>query len=146
MRVCWKCQKPLILEGRVGRQDLCPHCNASLHACKNCDFWDPGAHNQCREPQAAFVPDREGGNFCDYFSFLDRRQAAEDPAAARAKLEAAFASMTAKGKRVVTPPSNDPRARINRAFGGSGTPSKSKGVTSEGDARRRLDEIFKKKK
>jgi hypothetical protein len=145
MHICWKCQKPLNLEGRVGRQDLCPHCTASLHACKNCQFWDPGAQNQCREPQAAFVPDREGGNFCDYFSFLDRRESTEDQAAARARLEAAFASMAAKGKRVVTPPSNDPRARLSRAFGGSGAPSKSKVVTSEREARRCLDEIFKKK-
>jgi hypothetical protein len=143
---CWKCQNPLILEGRVGRQELCPTCQSALHACKNCQFWDPGAHNQCREPQAAYVPDREGGNFCDYFSFLDSAEGAEDRAAARTKLEAAFASMAAKGRTVVTPPSNDPRARLDKVFGGTGAPSpKSKVVTTEKDAKKRLEELFKKK-
>jgi hypothetical protein len=145
MFVCWKCQGPLTLEGRVGRQELCPRCNAPLHCCKNCQFWDPGAHNQCREPQAAFVPDREGGNFCDYFSFVPRRESPEDAAAARARLESAFTSMSAKGKKVVTPPSNDPRSRLDRAFGGSGGPSRPKVALSEKDARKRLEELFKKK-
>jgi hypothetical protein len=141
---CWKCEKPLEIIGRVGRQDLCPHCRAAMHACKNCKYWDVGAHNQCREPQAAYVPDREGGNFCDYFDFKPAT-AKDDSAAARARLEAAFSSESAKGKKVVTPPSNDPRARLDRMFGGSGAPSKSKVVQNEGDAKKGLDDLFKKK-
>jgi hypothetical protein len=144
MYICWKCRQPLTLEGRVGRQDLCPHCLAALHACRNCTFWDTGAHNQCREPQAAYVPDREGGNFCDYFVFAEAAEE-NDPAAARARLEAAFASLSAKGKKVVTPPSNDPRARIERAFGGSGAPSAPRTAQSPNDARKKLDDLFKKK-
>ncbi len=38
-----------------------------LHCGHNCHFYDPVAHNQCREPQADWVKDKEMANFCDYF-------------------------------------------------------------------------------
>src|SRR5262245_36799185 len=144
MYVCWKCEKELDVTERVGRQELCPHCSSSLHACKNCAFWDRAAHNQCREPQAAYVPDRESGNFCDYFQFVLAR-AVDVQADAKARLDAAFASLEAKGKVVLTPPSNDPRSRIDRAFGGSGAPKPSRAAGTESEARKRLEELFKKK-
>lgn len=40
---------------------------AYLHCCRNCRFYDPNAHNQCREPQAEWVKDKEMANFCDFF-------------------------------------------------------------------------------
>ncbi len=71
MRVCHKCKKEIGLEGRVGRRDTCPHCATNLHCCLNCKFYDEFAHNQCKEPEAEWVSDREGGNFCEFFVFRE---------------------------------------------------------------------------
>lgn len=49
------------------RGDLCPKCSASLHACVYCVHYSTAAYNECREPQADRVVDKEGSNFCDYF-------------------------------------------------------------------------------
>lgn len=38
-----------------------------MRCCRNCRFYDPVAHNQCREPQAERVADKEMANFCAYF-------------------------------------------------------------------------------
>jgi len=35
--------------------------------CKNCGFYEPKAHNECHEPQAERVLEKERSNFCEYF-------------------------------------------------------------------------------
>jgi hypothetical protein len=67
---CWKCGETIQYPtgSRVGNRDACPKCDADLHACRNCQFYDPGKHNQCTENQAEWVRDKEAGNYCDYFS------------------------------------------------------------------------------
>ena len=71
MHHCFKCQSELQLskDGRVGRSDECPKCRIDLHVCLNCSYFDQTAYNQCREPQAERVLDKDRRNFCDYFSF-----------------------------------------------------------------------------
>src|SRR5438552_11230288 len=66
---CWKCGEPIELPPaeRVGQRDTCPRCNADLHSCRNCDFYDPSKNNQCSEPQAEWVRDKEAANYCDYY-------------------------------------------------------------------------------
>ena len=64
--ICWKCGKETNIEKPV-RGDECPLCHADLHVCKACEFYESGAHNDCRESSAEFVTDKERGNFCDYF-------------------------------------------------------------------------------
>jgi len=71
MRVCYKCRKELGGEKLVGRRDTCPFCGSDLHVCLNCRFYDPGAYNNCREPQAERVVEKDRSNFCDYFEFGD---------------------------------------------------------------------------
>ena len=63
--ICWKCRKETNIEKPV-RGDECPLCHADLHVCKACEFYESGAHNDCRESSAEFVNDKERGNFCDY--------------------------------------------------------------------------------
>ncbi len=67
---CCKCGQVIDLPpaGRVLSRDTCPKCDSDLHSCRNCRFYDPGKHNQCAEPQAEWVRDKEAGNYCDYFS------------------------------------------------------------------------------
>jgi hypothetical protein len=66
---CYQCNKALELESgiKVGRQEECPHCYASLHCCKMCFFYDPTAYNECKEPTADRIVDKEKANFCDFF-------------------------------------------------------------------------------
>lgn len=52
---------------KIRRNDECRQCSMDLHVCRNCRFFDPGRHNQCAEPQAEWVADKEKANFCDYF-------------------------------------------------------------------------------
>ncbi len=66
---CYKCEKELSLEAgtKISRQEECPHCYASLHCCKMCNFYDQSAYNECKEPMANRVLDKEKANFCDFF-------------------------------------------------------------------------------
>ena len=64
--ICWKCRKEISIEKPV-RGDECPFCHADLHVCKACEFYESGAHNDCRESSADMVSDKERANFCDYF-------------------------------------------------------------------------------
>ena len=79
--ICWKCNKEISIEKPV-RGDECPLCHADLHVCKACDFYESGAHNDCRESSAEFVNDKERSNFCDYYR-LAKKWIATSPAAPR---------------------------------------------------------------
>ena len=93
---CHACGNEQIFEVKVGikvgRRDSCPHCAADLHVCKNCRHYDPNVHNQCREPEAAFIRERTEANFCTHFDFRDADGFQQDPsvASAKAKLEDLF--------------------------------------------------------
>jgi hypothetical protein len=90
--ICHRCNRPVDGE-KVGVRDVCPHCTAWLHCCRNCEMYAPGAHADCREPNAQVVADKEQGNFCDWFRPASRAAAAPsaDPAAdARARLDQLF--------------------------------------------------------
>ncbi|MGZ3806110.1 MAG: hypothetical protein ACXVB4_17985, partial [Pseudobdellovibrionaceae bacterium] len=62
---CFNCNKE-IPAGMVGRRDECSQCRSDVHVCKNCEFYDPKAYNECREPQADVVKEKDRANFCDY--------------------------------------------------------------------------------
>ena len=66
---CWKCAQLIDLPpaSRVGSRDTCPRCDRDLHSCRNCNFYDPSKHNQCSEPQAEWVRDKEAANYCDFY-------------------------------------------------------------------------------
>ena len=63
---CFKCNAALSTES-VGRRDTCSSCNSDVRVCKNCTFYDLKAYNECREPQAERVLEKERANFCGYF-------------------------------------------------------------------------------
>ena len=67
---CNSCNHELVLAAaeRVGFRDTCERCSADLHTCLQCAFHDSAAYNECREPNAERVSDRERANRCDYFS------------------------------------------------------------------------------
>jgi hypothetical protein len=93
MKNCFRCGGEIVLENKPGRKDVCPSCRADLRCCRNCGFYDPGAYNQCREPQAERVLEKDRSNFCDYFRFKDSPSAGsakDSRGSARDKLEALF--------------------------------------------------------
>ncbi len=71
MRVCYHCKKEWKGDYKPGRRDICDHCGMDLHCCLNCQFHDNTSYNECREPQAERVLEKESSNFCDYFQFKD---------------------------------------------------------------------------
>ncbi|RMG43193.1 MAG: hypothetical protein D6719_04280 [Candidatus Dadabacteria bacterium] len=87
---CFKCGAKLELatEGKVSRRDSCDSCSSDLHVCYNCKFYDSSSYNECREPQAERVLEKDRANFCDYFVFREGRstntQAAEREKAKKA--------------------------------------------------------------
>lgn len=91
MKRCAACNKEITLDRFIGRRETCPYCGADLHSCRNCDFYTPGVYNDCKEPQADRVPDKERSNFCDFFRFREiRPQGDETTANPKDKLEAMF--------------------------------------------------------
>jgi len=71
---CFACDAdvPLASGERVAFRDTCDRCGADLHVCRNCAHHDPAAYNECREPNAERVSDRDRANRCDYFAPADR--------------------------------------------------------------------------
>jgi hypothetical protein len=69
MNICHKCKNEIAEDFFVGRQSQCPSCGVDLHCCLNCSFYDLGAYNDCREPQAERVLDKAHYNFFDFFKF-----------------------------------------------------------------------------
>ena len=63
---CWDCGEALsVLD--YGRADTCPKCGRDTKVCKGCIYYDKNSNNECREPQAERVVEKERSNFCDYF-------------------------------------------------------------------------------
>jgi len=89
---CHRCGTPTGEVERVGRRDACLRCGSDLHCCRNCQFFAPTYHNQCREPQAERQVDKERANFCDYFGLAGRTADAAPVQKddARARLDALF--------------------------------------------------------
>ncbi|HEY8270620.1 MAG TPA: hypothetical protein VIG33_06995 [Pseudobdellovibrionaceae bacterium] len=86
---CFNCNKEIL--SIVGRRDECIQCRADVHVCRNCEFYDPKVYNECREPQADVVKEKERANFCDSFSPRKGGSGGLDKAAAlRAAAEALF--------------------------------------------------------
>jgi len=66
---CYKCQTTLDLtvSSKVSRQEECPKCFSNIHCCKMCFFYEPKSYNECKEPVAQRIIDKEKNNFCEFF-------------------------------------------------------------------------------
>ena len=88
---CFKCANEIDFERiKMQRMDPCPHCGQDMHCCKNCEYWDVGSHNQCREHVTEYITDRERANYCTHFTFKNGPHEAEEVDSAKAKLENLF--------------------------------------------------------
>jgi hypothetical protein len=64
---CWHCGHRLS-DTDYAREARCAGCQRAVHVCGNCRFYRQGVPNDCLEPIAERVVDKERPNFCDYFS------------------------------------------------------------------------------
>jgi len=87
MKACYKCGTAIELE-KVSRRDECPSCGADLRVCLNCSFYAQSKANECAEPQAEPVKQKEKANYCDFFRFKEgvtRHHRPGEPAAEQKK-------------------------------------------------------------
>lgn len=64
---CWKCGASLEdIPLPLSRYSRCKACNADLHVCRMCEFYDRTVSKMCREPIAEEVKDKQRANFCGY--------------------------------------------------------------------------------
>lgn len=87
--VCWSCGEALSAS-HYQREGECPRCRKQTHVCRNCRFYQPGRPNDCQEPVAEAVTDKQRANFCDYF---EPAANAFTPATDQEKLKAAADSL-----------------------------------------------------
>jgi membrane protein involved in colicin uptake len=99
------------------RRAECPSCQAELHVCRLCQFYDARVEGKCREERAEQVRDRERANFCDYFKPRPGAYRAADAAktqAAKAKVDALFG-----GAEAPAPSPDAARGALDTLFGGT---------------------------
>jgi hypothetical protein len=65
---CHACSADLEFDEPIGRSARCPRCSSDLRCCLNCRFHDIASYNDCAEPMAERVLDKDKANFCDYFA------------------------------------------------------------------------------
>ena len=94
---CWNCGASLAaLSLPFGRREVCRACGAELHVCRLCVEYDPRVADQCREPTAEEVRDKEHANFCDHYR---PKAGAYQPTAASAADQARLELEKLFGKR-----------------------------------------------
>ena len=71
-RHCHQCGWEWTCSGLPGRNDTCPQCHTDLRICLNCARHDPRAAEECTEPKADLVRDKDRANFCEWFNFARR--------------------------------------------------------------------------
>jgi len=81
---CWHCGADL-QDVDYAREGSCPACGKPTHVCRNCRWYAPNKPNQCAEPIAEPVIEKQRANFCGYF---EATQAPEDAKGAPSSDEA----------------------------------------------------------
>ena len=97
---CAACRRTFDLKRSTVRRDECPHCGAELHACVNCQFFDPRYVRGCQEPSAIAeetVRDTVRANFCQWFEHRRGAPSSGDGSAPDAK--AAFDALFGGGTK-----------------------------------------------
>lgn len=93
---CPNCGNNVQAFGSIIFETACPRCNQSLHCCRACRHFDPGARWECNTEITERVGDKLAANRCEAF----------EP---RMVLDAT-------GKRLHAANPNDPKARFENLF------------------------------
>lgn len=89
---CYKCQSDTGLSAgtSISRSEDCNSCSADLRCCRMCEFYDTKSYNECREPSADRILEKEKANFCDYFKLGNSEDAASNKNDIMAQANALF--------------------------------------------------------
>ncbi len=101
------------------RHEECPHCRVQLHVCRMCEFFDTAAPQQCREPVADLVSDKQRANFCGYFQISPH----------------AFSAPMGQ--------TDESHRQLDALFGGESSTAASETRTAEDALREQLEKMFK---
>jgi hypothetical protein len=64
----------------------CEKCNADLHTCRQCTYFDPGARLECRKPITIRIVSKNARNTCELFmprTVVERQTSSGAPTDAR---------------------------------------------------------------
>jgi hypothetical protein len=61
-----------LLENLSAPLGQCPKCHFDLHACKQCEHFDPSRRFECAQPVAERISPKDKGNSCTFFSIRVR--------------------------------------------------------------------------
>ncbi|MBI5499805.1 MAG: hypothetical protein HY907_06155 [Deltaproteobacteria bacterium] len=84
---CWSCGRTTEMIDKVARFDVCPHCGADMHSCRNCEHWDPDRPERCCDESYPLAEDPKRSNVSSRF------EARRSPHPSRAGAEAARARL-----------------------------------------------------
>ncbi|MCU7935482.1 MAG: hypothetical protein KZQ99_11460 [Candidatus Thiodiazotropha sp. (ex Dulcina madagascariensis)] len=85
---CWQCGTDLET-GDYGRETNCRKCGKPTRVCRNCRWYAPARPNQCQEPMAEPVMEKEKPNFCGFFEPTSEVMMGEGATSADAMRQAA---------------------------------------------------------
>lgn len=57
-----------VVQANISFEATCPKCNADLHTCRQCTYFDPGSRFECRKPLTARIVNKGGKNKCELFA------------------------------------------------------------------------------
>ncbi len=92
--VCWKCGASLKDVPRpLARLSRCLECQSDLYCCRMCRKYEPTYIGKCSDERADPPQNKQGANFCDWFSpdpraYSGKERSAEE--ASRQRLSALF--------------------------------------------------------
>ena len=96
MASCYHCGHQISPASPIVRSSECPSCRRDLRVCRNCRFFSPGSHWDCRETVSDQVVDKERANFCDWFKLSEKNRSPEGGSSGSGKQQQAregFASL-----------------------------------------------------
>ncbi len=70
----------------INVESSCPKCNADLHTCRQCTYFDPGARFECSKSIPARIVNKNARNTCELFaprSVVERETSSGPPTNAR---------------------------------------------------------------
>ena len=57
-----------VIQANISFEATCPKCNADLHTCRQCTFFDPASRFECRKPITARIANKGARNNCELFA------------------------------------------------------------------------------
>jgi hypothetical protein len=74
------------VQASISIDSCCPKCNADLHTCRQCIYFDPAARFECRKPITARITNKHAKNNCELFAtrtVVERETSSSGPTDAR---------------------------------------------------------------